>query len=372
MALGAGAKELVRRAFADLDGQTLLDCHVHVLGLGANATGAYANPRLFTWRHPASRLKARALLRASGITDLAAADEQYVERLLALAAEFPLPLVLAILAFDYNYTKDGVIDWEKSEFHIPDEYVLRLAQRHPGRFLPAASIHPYDPNALARLERCALAGVTLVKWLPNAQGMDPADPDIDPFYQAMARHNMTLLCHTGWEMSVSSDAQALGNPQKLRRPLDMGVMVIMAHVGNTGMSEDLDNPGKRVSNFALALRMLDDPRYRERLYADIAMMTQVSRNPRDLKTLLARQDVHHRLVNGSDYPLPAVGVTIRPRLLQLSGLITNEQRRHLAQIRRVNPLLFDFVLKRTLRHPKTGDGFAASIFTMPAWMGQGR
>jgi len=365
MTLGSGAGELVRQAFADLHGQTLLDCHVHVVGVGANATGAYANPRLFTWRHPASRLKARTLLKASGITDLAAADQQYIERLLALAAEFPVPLVLAILAFDHHYTKDGVIDWEKTEFRVPDEYVLRLAKRHPGRFIPVVSIHPYDPNALARLERCASAGARLVKWLPNAQGMDPADPDIDPFYQAMARHKMALLCHTGWEMSVNSGAQALGNPQKLRRPLDMGVTVIMAHVGNTGMSDDLDHPGKRARNFALALRMLDDPGYREHLYADIAMMTEVSRNPRDLRTLLARQDLHHRLLNGSDYPLPAVGVTIRPRILQLAGLITDAERRHLARIRRVNPLLFDFVLKRTLRHPRTGVRFPASVFASP-------
>jgi len=365
LTLSPGAAALVKRAFADIDGRAVIDSHVHIIGLGTGESGAYANPKLLTWKHPASHVKASIILKSTGVTGLAQADEQYVQQLLAWAGEFPAPLVLAALAFDYHYTKDGAVDLGKTEFYVPDEYILRLARRYPGRLIPVVSIHPYAPNALKRLEQCAQAGARLVKWLPNAQGMDPADPAIDPFYQAMERHHMALLCHTGWEMSVNSDGQRLGNPLRLRRPLDLGVAVIMAHVGNTGANDDLDNPGKRVSNFALALRMLDDPKYRDRLYSDIAMIVGTTRNTHDIKVLLERTDLHPRLINGSDYPLPAVDVAVSPILLQLAGLITNEERRHLAEIRRQNPLLFDFVLKRALKDPKTGVRFPASMFTLP-------
>jgi len=355
----------VERAFADIEGRALLDSHVHIIGMGTGGSGAYANPKLLTWKHPASHVKASLILKAAGVTDLALADEQYVGQLLKWAQEFPAPLALAILGFDYHYTKDGAKDLGKTEFYVPDEYIVRLAELHPGRMIPVVSIHPYAPDALERLDRCAKAGARLVKWLPNAQGMDPLDPDVDPFYQTMARHNMALLCHTGGETSVSSDAQRLGNPLRLRRPLDLGVAVIMAHVGNTGSNDDLDNPGKRASNFVLALRMLDDPRYRDRLYSDISMITGTSRNHRDIRILLERADLFPRLINGSDYPLPAVDVAVSPILLQFAGLITDEERRHLAEIRRKNPLLFDFVLKRTLKNPKTGVRFPASMFTLP-------
>jgi hypothetical protein len=43
-------------------------------------------------------------------------------------------------------------------------------------------------------------------------------------------------------------------------------------------------------------------------------------------------------------------------------VITTRERRALNEIARVNPLLFDFVLKRSLRDPATGRGLPASVF----------
>jgi len=366
-ALSPQARALVERAFADLGGLQPVDYHVHLLGLGAGGTGAYANPRLLGWGHPLSRVKARAIFKSSGITDEARADAQYVERLLALAEGFPVRPRLALLAYDYRYTREGFRDLAGSEFAMPDEYVLGLARRHPESVIPVVSVHPYAPDALQRLEACARAGARMVKWLPNAQGMDPSDPAIDPYYRLMARYGMALLCHTGLESSVEAGAQRLGNPLLLRRPLDLGVTVVMAHAGNRGSSDDLDNPGRRARNFELFLRMMDDPRYQGRLFADISMLTQALRSRSDMETLLERSDLHPRLVNGSDYPLPAVDVLILPGLLRGAGFITGEERRALSEIYRANPLLFDFVLKRALRHPRTGARFPAEMFvTHPA------
>lgn len=360
--LSPEAARLLEDAFADMEGRNPVDYHVHMLGLGAGGTGALANPKLLSWRHPLSRLKAKIIFKSSGIASEASADQQYLARLLAVAKEFPRPIRLAILAFDHHYAKDGAIDYGKSEFYLPSEYVIALARRHPELFIPVVSVHPYAADALTRLESYAEAGGRMVKWLPNAQGIDPSDPDIKPFYRLMRDFGMVLLCHTGQESSVASGAQRLGNPQLLRRPLDLGVTVIMAHAGNRGRNEDLDHPGKSARNFDLALRLMDDPNYRDRLFADISAVTQMLRSPNDLKILLERSDLHHRLINGSDYPLPGVSFFIQPRLLQRAGFITGPQRRCLTEIYRNNPLLFDFVLKRTLRHPETGAKFPPGLF----------
>ena len=45
-------------------------------------------------------------------------------------------------------------------------------------------------------------------------------------------------------------------------------------------------------------------------------------------------------------------------------MITMEERGRLNEIYHYNPLLFDFVLKRTLRHPDTGARFPASVFEL--------
>jgi mannonate dehydratase len=67
-------------------------------------------------------------------------------------------------------------------------------------------------------------------------------------------------------------------------------------------------------------------------------------------------------VNGSDYPLPAVNLLIRMRPLVKQGYINADEADSLKEIYDYNPLLFDFVLKRTLKLPGTSKGFPASIF----------
>lgn len=362
-ALSPDAEALIAQAFSGLDGREIVDYHVHALGLGDSGSGIEVDPRLRSWTSPVVRLKGLVFMRSAGITDEGQADAQYQERLLSLARGFPRPIRLALLAFDRAYRPDGTVDAERSEFHIPNAFVMDLANRHPEEIVPVVSVHPYAPDAVPRLEALARQGARMVKWLPNAQGMDPSDPALDPFYEVMARHGMILLCHTGHESSVHSpDGQRLGNPLLLRRALDRGVTVIMAHAGNRGSSADLDHPGRQARNFELVLRLMDEPRYRGRLFADLSAVTQTLRNRDDLKVLLERSDLHPRLVNGSDYPLPAISVFIQPWLLQMAGFITGPEREALMEIRRENPLLFDFVLKRSLRHPETGARFPAEIF----------
>jgi hypothetical protein len=98
------------------------------------------------------------------------------------------------------------------------------------------------------------------------------------------------------------------------------------------------------------------------LFADISAMTQFNRCGRPLGTMLERRDLHPRLVNGSDYPLPAINLLIVLRRLVGLGYLERGQLAALRQIYRVNPLLFDTVVKRTLRAPRSGAAFAASVF----------
>ena len=116
------------------------------------------------------------------------------------------------------------------------------------------------------------------------------------------------------------------------------------------------------SCFDLFLRLMDDPNYLGLAFGEISAMLQFNRMPVPFSTLLERQDLHPRLVNGSDYPLPAINALIHTRSLASNGFITSEERTALNEIYDYNPLLFDFVLKRTVRHPKTKQKLAPSVF----------
>jgi predicted TIM-barrel fold metal-dependent hydrolase len=301
---------------------------------------------------------------ASGIRSEENTDEEYVARLVRLARASKHRGKYHILAFDKHYKPDGIVNLEKTNMYVPNRYVVELGQKYPDIFLPIISVHPYRTDALQELDKWAKAGVKYVKWLPNAMGMDPANPGIEPFYRKMKEHNMILLSHAGEEQAVEAEKdQRLGNPLRLRKPLDMGVRVIVAHAASLGSCDDRDSrTTEQVNCFDLFLRLMDEQKYVGLLFGEISAILQFNRMPVPLATLLKRPDLHSRLVNGSDYPLPAVNALIHTRSLARDGFITAEERQALNEIYDYNPLLFDFVLKRTIRHPETKQKLAASVF----------
>ena len=360
--LGEAGRAVVARAMADMGPGPLVDYHVHILGLGTGGSGATLRAGAMSWRHPLQRIKTGIFLRACGVRDAACADEQYVARLAGLARGAGRPMRAYIMALDHLYRPDGTACPELTDFYTPNDYVARLAAQHADVFDPVVSIHPYRRDAVDELERWAAQGVRLVKWLPNAQGIDPSAPICRPFYAAMQRHGLILLTHAGAEASVASAAQSCGNPLLLRLPLESGLTVIVAHCAGLGRNEDLDSPGRSAANFDLFLRLMAEERYRGRLFADISAMAQFNRAPGPILELIRRPDLHDRLVHGSDYPLPAVNIVIWTRQLVWAGLITPAERRGLNELFAVNPLLFDLVLKRTLRDPRTGHQLPARLF----------
>ena len=363
------ASDLIQRAFDDIDPERLVDHHVHIAGLGSNGSRAFVNAKMRTWKHPFHRLKFKVYMSSAGVDDEHRADAQLFQRLTNLVANIPNHGKHRLLAFDKNYRPDGSVNLEKTEFYVPNDYVFKLAEQHPDMFVPNISVNPYRPDAIVELEKWARRGARVVKWLPNAMGIDPSDPRCDPFYQKMKELNLILLSHGGEEKAVEAEEdQKLGNPLLLRRPLDHGVKVIVAHCAGLGTNEDLDTPERaQTHNFDLFLRLMDDKRYEGLVFGEVSAMTQFNRLGKPLTTLLQREDLHERLVNGSDYPLPAVNVLIRTRPLVKHGYITAKESNCLKQTYQYNPLLFDFVLKRTIKRPGTERGLPAGVFmTNPA------
>ena len=357
------ARKLVEQAFEGILPEQLVDYHTHMLALGTSVKGAFINPKNLSGLS-VERLKFQVYVSATGVNHLSNADEEYAARLVRLARAATPRGKFRILAFDKHYNADGSVDLGKTTMYVPNRYVVELAKRYPDIFLPVISVHPYRPDALQELETWAKAGVKYVKWLPNTMGMDPANPAIEPFYRKMMEHRMILLSHAGEEQAVEAEEdQRLGNPLLLRKPLELGVRVIIAHAASLGSCDDVDNGGaKKVQCFDLFLRMMDEPKYVGLLFGEISAMLQFNRMPEPLLTILKRQDLHSRLINGSDYPLPAINFLIHTRSLARDDFITAEERESLNEIYDYNPLLFDFVLKRTVRHPQTKQKFAASVF----------
>ena len=364
--LSQDARTLAAEVYADADPAKLADYHVHLIGMQGDGSGCYANPRMLTWAHPFDHLRFLVYCSAGGVTRPQHAAAEYFDRLNALAQTAPGHFLL--LAFDENRGADGRVVRKSTEFHVPNDYALNTAAKVPDRFAAAGSVHPLRPDAIAELQRLHAKGVRVIKWLPNAMGIDPADPRCEPFYREMRRLDMVLLTHGGVEAAVEAiKDQRLGNPQRLKLALNCGVKVIVAHCASLGKGDDEDaGPGApQLENWKLLLRMMDNPKWRGLLFADISATTQINRSPEFLRTVLTRNDLHPRLVNGSDYPLPATNIVISLGHWVHAGLLDPADIPPLRELYDVNPLVFDYALKRRLRfiHP---DGqvsrFPAGVF----------
>ena len=362
--LSAGSRDLLNRALEGIDSKQLLDYHTHVAGIGTGGTGNFVHPHMSSWLHPIKRLTFSVYLSASGISNIENADREALLRLTDLIDNDTSDGKHLLLPFDKNYNTDGTANLQKTQFYVPNEYVFAAAEEFPDKFIPGISVHPYRADAVDELERWAARKARVVKWLPNAMGIDPSDPRCDAFYEKMRQLDLILLAHAGREEAVDAEEdQRLGNPLLLRRALDRGVKVIIAHCAGLGLSEDLDSPARgMIPNFDLFMRLMGEKKYEGLLFADISAVTQHNRLGPALAALLERSDLHHRLVNGSDYPLPAINIVIRTKSLLEAGYITQIEREQLNEIYHFNPLLFDFVLKRTIKAPGTDKGFSASVF----------
>jgi predicted TIM-barrel fold metal-dependent hydrolase len=65
------------------------------------------------------------------------------------------------------------------------------------RLLAGASVHPRDPDKIARLERFAAMGARVVKLHPTVQAFYPDEPDAKAIYQAAKRLGLSIFFHGG-------------------------------------------------------------------------------------------------------------------------------------------------------------------------------
>lgn len=363
--LSKEAQELVQISLEDIPNGLVFDYHAHILGFGTSGSGIWVNPDMDSFFHPEDKTKLHVYISASGIEDKDQADAQYLKRLSTLINDLPYRTKTFILALDKSYNTDGTENLSNTKVYVPNEYVFRVCQQNQEIFSPCISIHPYRKDAVQELEKWAARGVKVIKWIPNEMEIDASSPACESFYEKMIEYNMVLLTHTGDEDALKVvGLQHLGNPLLFIKPLDMGVKIIMAHCAGLGSNRQINRKETFMEkNYQLFLQLMDTPQYEGKLFGDISGLTQINRSGGPLKAILERQDIHHRLINGSDYPLPSINSLVSTKALAQMGYLYQKHVNSLNEIYNRNPLLFDFVLKRTLHHPEDESlKFSPSIF----------
>ena len=271
-----------------MTGKTLIDCHVHLAALPDGDNGCYISPkmlrsplfRFLLWKHQLHPDKPQE------------ANRKYLDDLLGELRTSRHVQQAVLLGMDGVYDQNGRPDQAHTDFLISNDYVLKTAQAHPREFLAGVSINPQRRDAVEEVHRCADAGATLVKVLPNAQQFNPADPHYKAFYRALALRKLPFLSHVGYEFSLIGKDQSVGDPDRLRVALDEGATVIAAHACSYGLIfyekfwPTFQDLATRYPHF----------------YADISALTLPNRM-RMLLHLRRYPEIHERLLFGTDYPL---------------------------------------------------------------------
>jgi uncharacterized protein len=349
---------LMSQIWAGIKPQNVWDSHVHLVGTGDSDSGIWFNPNMDSYWHPILKVQKNYYMNGSCAVE-GDVDNSTVARMTSLAAEMPAGFKLMLFAFDWFHNENGVPIKDKSIFHIPNSYAAKVASEYSQYFEWVCSIHPYRADAIDALEAAVTGGARAVKWLPQGMGIDPASSKCDAFYVACARLNMPIICHTGRESAVLGGNQDDANPLKLRRALDAGVRVVLAHCASDGEDIDYDNSNEKIKSFDLFLRLMDTPAYKNLVFGEISAITLFNHSW-TIQPLLQRTDLHSRLLNGSDYPLPGILPLVSLKQMVDKDLLDEAHVDFLMSIRLYNPILFDFALKRLLRFE--GNAFPTSLF----------
>lgn len=314
------------------DGTPIIDIHTHAAGIGAGDSGCRVSPDLV------ASYKFSIYLKAFGTSrdELAAkGDDVLIDRIAERVKAAHRVQKVVLLALDGPVDSTGRLDTNRTEVFVPNEFVARGCRRHPEQLLFGASIHPFRHDALDRLERASKDGAVLVKWIPSIMDFDPGDERLVPFYRRMKELGMPLLTHTGQERSFTRAKDELCDPKRLRRPLEMGLTVIAAHIASTGANE-----GQRDTE-----RLREMMREFPNLYSEISSLTQANK-PGYLREALGHPEFEKRLCYGSDYPLVNTAL-VSPWLFPLQ--LTRAQMSEIAAIG--NPWDADVTLKQALGVP---------------------
>lgn len=269
---------------APLPATRIVDMHVHLAGYGNGGSGCYVSPRLLdNYRfdfYLAGFDTSREELAQWG-------DRVVADRIAAKLRASRSVDAAVLLALDGAIDAGGELDRARTEIYIPNEYVMRQARRYPDVFYFGASVNPYRKDALRRLEQAKRQGAVLIKWIPNIQHIDPADPKLVPFYRKLRELGLPLLSHTGQERSFSGARDEYGDPLRLALPLSLGVTVIAGHIATTGHNAGEENFKRILPMFA---------RY-PNLYTDISSLTQLNK-PGYLDRALRAPELKGRLLYG--------------------------------------------------------------------------
>jgi hypothetical protein len=181
-------------------------------------------------------------------------------------------------------------EWTRSVSVISDQELRRSngLSRAP-RLIPFGTFHPDDPQWENEIDGLVRMGCRGIKLHPEFQGIDLADPRLNPFFEAVAGRFIVLI-HMGDNVKSFNN---FSTPRKLAKILDRfpALTVVAAHMGGLHFWEE----------------SLEELAGRELYFDTSSTLPFIER--RLLRRLVDKHGTE-RILFGSDYPLQSTSAAL--------------------------------------------------------------
>lgn len=295
--------------------KALVDIHAHAGCLDDGGTTCFVSERMKKEKVMFFFSKYEALFDAFGVKkeDLTRRGNPYFFEHVSQTVEKSSCLeAVVLLALDGTYRlNDSAPDYANTDYMVRNSFVAEQVAKFPN-LLWGASVNPLRKDFREELKMSWEKGAVLVKLIPPIQGLRLDDEEAEvkarltEFYQLLKKYELPLLVHLDEEGTFSKELEkrfrdfvgVLG----IRRALDMGVTVIVAHAASRESA--VHGHGSTGSAYRDLLSLMQEPKYKGLLYADIsALPTIVTRADHLCKVSRDFAPQPERLLWGSDYPL---------------------------------------------------------------------
>lgn len=340
------------------------DIHLHNLGYDE---GNYLNPKAAAWgiANYNDYFTFMVLRYAAGMTQPLGSTQEARTRLQLYAKFFPKFRGI-ILPIHQAIHPDGRSDWENTGSYLKNKSALKTAstfESSQSELFPAVSVHPFDLKWEEKLISAYAKGIRLIKWMPP-QSIPPDSELLNPYYEKLRELGMVIIAHSGPEHAIPTHEGNLewfdwGNPLRFRKPLSMGVDVILAHCGHHEMIADIDSESNESAlGVDLFIRLAKEAYLKNltgewtgRLFGDLAAVTNHYGPDFIKKLLLNINEKGVRIIYGSDYPYTNL---VQPgkdayEICAKEGLLDPQKVKPLKELRNWNPLLANFVFTKNLQ-----------------------
>ena len=263
----------------------LIDCHAHAF---------------------AEKIAAKAVQQLINYYKIQTINGGHLSDLISAANQAKLDASLLLVAATKPDQVRPANDWVLKIAAQSQAELEQLAGTRPvPRIIPFGTYHPDDHNWLAEVQRLKTAGIKGIKLHPEFQGIDLADPRLNPFFEEICA-DFILMVHVG-DPKVSP--ANLSTPRKVASILKNfpQIKIIAAHLGGYCFWDE-------------ALEELAG----KEIYLDTSSALPYIQ-PETLKKILTKHS-HSKILFGSDYPLntPQKELELLDRIPYLSAT-TKEQ-----------------------------------------------